>query len=74
MSIKEYKTKSCIFDESDGLWSADIDTENSDKCPKAGEDVLLDGSEVTVKGINGYHHNFSIKFSDDGMGYDGEIE
>ncbi len=62
MSIKEYKTKSCVFDEDDELWCVEIDTDNSDKQPKIGEEVLIDGSQEIVKGIQGYNHNFSIKF------------
>ena len=66
---KNYKTKSCIFDDSDGLWCADIDTKIGDKWPKIGDDVLIDGDKREVKGVQGYHHNFSIKFSSEIGGY-----
>ena len=65
MTIKKYKTTSCVFDESDELWCADIDTANSDKCPKIGELVEIDGGTYVVRGIQGYHDNFSIKFLED---------
>ena len=65
VEIRDYKTTSCTFDESDDLWCVDIDTKNSDKCPKIGENIFIDGGEYTVAGIQGYGNNFSIKFSDE---------
>lgn len=62
MGIKEYKTTSCVFDGSDKLWCADIDTENSAKPPKIGEEVFIDGNKIVVLEIRGYKNNFCIKF------------
>jgi len=62
MNIKEYKTICCVFNSYDKLWCADIDTKNSAKPPKTGEEVFIDGNKIVALEVHGYKHKFSIKF------------